>query len=136
MVEPIASAALQASAKQGEPVAVEPGASLMDGLVVESASKIGYPVLHDAAFAFLSVPDTAAVDAMQLRAGLAQPIPVGETGIAGWAGLCHAAADPSLREALGLDEGSRVVVIATEGPTDPEVYEEVVGSPPAPLPAP
>ena len=46
------------------------------------------------------------------------------------------AADPSLREALGLDEGSRVVVVATEGPTDPEVYEEVVGSPPAPLPAP
>ena len=136
MVEPIASAALQASAKQGEPVAVEPGASLMDGLVVESASKIGYPVLHDAAFAFLSVPDTAAVDAMQLLAGLPQPIPVGETGIAGWAGLCHAAADPSLREALGLDEDSRVVVVATEGPTDPEVYEEVVGSPPAPLPAP
>ena len=44
MVEPLASAALQASAKAGAPVAVTPGSSLMDGLVVESASKIGYPV--------------------------------------------------------------------------------------------
>lgn len=48
LVEPLASAALQASARAGEPVAVAPAASLMDGLVVESASKIGYPVLHDA----------------------------------------------------------------------------------------
>jgi threonine dehydratase len=32
----------------GEPVTVAPDASLMDGLVVESASKIGYPVLHEA----------------------------------------------------------------------------------------
>ena len=89
MVEPLASAALQASAKAGSPTTVEPGASVMDGLVVESASKIGYPVLHDAAFAFLAVPDDAARDAMRLlgEPHSDQPLVVGETGIAGWAGF-------------------------------------------------
>lgn len=89
MVEPLASAALQASAKAGSPTTVEPGSSIMDGLVVESASKIGYPVLHDAAFAFLAVPDDAASDAMRMLAEpeFEQPLVVGETGIAGWAGF-------------------------------------------------
>ena len=38
-----------------------------------------------------------------------------------------AAQDPALRSALGMDASSRVVVVATEGATDPAVYEEVVG---------
>ena len=46
-------------------------------------------MLHDAAFAFLAVPDEAASGAMQLLAEtrLEQPLVVGETGIAGWAGF-------------------------------------------------
>ena len=128
LVEPLSSAALQASGIAGAPTAVSPGASVMDGLVVESASKIGYPVLHEAAFAFLAVPDSAAVAAMRLLA--ASGLVVGETGIAGWAGFCVAAKDPTIRATLGLDSTSRVCVVATEGATDPSVYEQIVGMTP------
>ena len=38
-----------------------------------------------------------------------------------------AALDPTLREALGLDPGSRVVAIGSEGATDTVTFERVVG---------
>jgi hypothetical protein len=44
---------------------------------------------------------------------------------------------PRLRRdlGLGLDEGSTVLVIGSEGATDPETYERVVGSPVAAIEA-
>jgi phosphatidate phosphatase APP1 len=41
----------------------------------------------------------------------------------------HAArqADPALRQTLGLDAGSRVLLLGSEGDTDPVIYREVVG---------
>ena len=38
--------------------------------------------------------------------------------------------DPELRESVGIDAMSRVLVINTEGATDPELYTELVGSTP------
>ena len=38
--------------------------------------------------------------------------------------------DEELKQQLGIDAGSRVVVIATEGATDPEVYRDLVGRSP------
>jgi diaminopropionate ammonia-lyase len=108
IVEPLASAALQASAKAGSPTTVKPGSSVMDGLVVESASTIGYPVLHDAAFAFLAVPDDAARDAMRMLAEpeSEQSLVVGETGIAGWAGFISTLSKPNARACLRVHRAS------------------------------
>ncbi|MCZ6677416.1 MAG: hypothetical protein O7E52_09210 [Candidatus Poribacteria bacterium] len=39
--------------------------------------------------------------------------------------------DEHLRRQLDLDTSSRVVIIATEGATDPKVYENIVGTRPA-----
>ena len=47
------------------------------------------------------------------------------------AGLLATAADPELREALGLGPDSHVLVIGSEGATDPAIYERIVGRPPA-----
>lgn len=58
------------------------------------------------------------------------PIVAGECGAVGLAGLLHAAAKPELRRSIGLDEGSRVLLINTEGATDPELYESLVGATP------
>ena len=55
---------------------------------------------------------------------------IGETGIAAWAGFLAATCDENLRQQLGLDGSSRVVIIATEGATDPEVYRNLVGASP------
>ena len=55
---------------------------------------------------------------------------IGETGIAAWAGFLAATCDEELKQQLGLDSSSRVVIIATEGATDPEVYRSLVGATP------
>jgi diaminopropionate ammonia-lyase len=46
------------------------------------------------------------------------------------AGLIAAAFDDHLRTALGLDVGSRVLVIGSEGATDAEAYARTVGQTP------
>lgn len=42
-------------------------------------------------------------------------------------GCLAALADPALRDALGLDADSRVLVFGSEGATDPELYQRIVG---------
>ncbi|MCY3735000.1 MAG: diaminopropionate ammonia-lyase [Gemmatimonadaceae bacterium] len=134
VVEPTNSACLYHSAlDDGAATVSSDGRSVMDGLVVESASPQAWEILRAGAFAFLTVPDEAAVDAMrQAAAGVGgdPPLVIGETGIAAWAGLLAATRDEELKQQLGIDSGSRVVVIATEGATDPEVYGSLVGRTP------
>ena len=134
VVEPTNSACLYHSAlDDGAATVSSDGRSVMDGLVVESASPQAWEILRGGAFAFLTVPDEAAVDAMrQAAAGVGgdPPLVIGETGIAAWAGFLAATRDDELRRQLGLDSGSRVVIIATEGATDPEVYRDLVGRTP------
>jgi len=55
------------------------------------------------------------------------PIVAGESGVAGLAALLLACADPKARAELGLDGDSRVLVIGTEGATDPETWRAIVG---------
>ncbi len=134
VVEPTNSACLYHSAlDDGAATVSSDGRSVMDGLVVESASPQAWEILRGGAFAFLTVPDEAAVDAMrQAAAGVGgdPPLVIGETGIAAWAGFLAATRDDELKQQLGLDAGSRVVIIATEGATDPEVYGSLVGRTP------
>ncbi len=54
-------------------------------------------------------------------------IVAGESGAAGLAGFLATAGELTCREALGLDRASRVLVIGTEGATDPEVYRRITG---------
>ena len=46
------------------------------------------------------------------------------------AGLIAAALDPDLRQALDLGAASRVLVIGSEGATDPLIYRQTVGRAP------
>ena len=131
VVEPTTSACLYQSAIANSAVTVSgDGQSVMDGLVVESASPQAWDILKAGAFAFLTIPDEAAVDAMRQAATGDPPMVIGETGIAAWAGLLATTRDDNLRQQLGLDCNSRIVIIATEGATDPEVYRDLVGATP------
>jgi diaminopropionate ammonia-lyase len=58
----------------------------------------------------------------------------GETGAAGLGGLIEVLARAETRARLGLTSASRVLLICTEGATDPASYRTIVGTPPA-LPA-
>ena len=134
VTEPTASCCLYQSAQTGHPVTVSGDtSSVMDGLVVEEPTAEAWTILGDGAFAFLTVPDQAAVDAMRQAAqplGDDPPTVIGATGSAAWAGFLAASSDPQLCSQLGLDEHSRVVVLVSEGATDPEVYRDIVGKSP------
>lgn len=134
VVDPSKAACLFESAKVGHPVAVPHGeATVMAMLECYEPSLIAWRILARAADAFMTVDDQEAIDAMRL---LAYPehsdpaIVAGESGGVGLAALLNVAADPALREAIGLDESSRVFLINTEGATDPELYESLVGKMP------
>ena len=134
VVEPENAACLYVSAVNGKPT-VFPG-DLETVMACLAAGEVNVPawlVLDRAADAFLTVPDEAAVAGMRLLAegvGGDAPVVAGESGIAALAGLLAACADAGARKALELDDDSRVLVIGSEGATDPVLYRRIVGRSP------
>jgi diaminopropionate ammonia-lyase len=102
--------------------------TLMDGLSVGQISALAWPLL-DGAAATLTISDSVAIEALRILARPASLDPVvdlGETGVAAFAGLLAASAEPEARELLGLDQRSRVIAIGCEGVTDPAIYRKLV----------
>lgn len=128
VAEPDKAACLLASAEAGEPTTV-PGDldTLMAGLACGEPSLLAWQELERGAFAFVSVPDESAVACMKALAGRTPAVVAGESAVAGLAALLLVAREPFARLALGLDESSRVLLFGTEGATDREVYERLVG---------
>jgi diaminopropionate ammonia-lyase len=126
-VEPANAACLTASLRAGEPTAVATPGTSMAGLDCSEISTGAWPTLRAGIHGTITVEDHEAHAAMRelARAGLA----LGDSGAAPLAALRRLATDPearALREAVELTPASRVLLIATEGPTDPEAYARVV----------
>jgi diaminopropionate ammonia-lyase len=134
VVEPENAACLLASARSGHPAVIEGDLeTVMAGLSCGEPSLLAWEVLDQGADVFMSVPDEAAIAMMRLLAdgvGDDPPIVAGESAVAGLAGAIAAAENAGLRDRLRLDGASRVLVFGTEGATDPELYESIVGRPP------
>jgi diaminopropionate ammonia-lyase len=131
VVEPETAACCFAAAEAGRPVAV-PGTleTVMACLSCGEVSPLAFPVLAAASDDFLAVEDDWARRAMRVLADPPHgdaPVVAGETGAAALAGLLAAVADPATRAALGLDDTSSVLVLGTEGATDPAIYAKIVG---------
>jgi diaminopropionate ammonia-lyase len=130
-VEPTRADCVYRSLEAGRPVVV--GGSLqtvMAGLACGEVSELAWPVLHAGTDAAVALDDAWALEAMRVLAAPAAgdpPIVAGETGGAGLAALLAAHADPALRSCLGLDATSRVLLLGSEGDTDPAIYRAVVG---------
>jgi diaminopropionate ammonia-lyase len=123
VVDPARAACLFESAKAGRRVKVVHGRpTIMSMLECYEPSLVAWRILSRAADAFMTVGDDEAVATMKQ---LARPQPgapaivAGESGGVGLAGLTHVAADPALREAIGLGHDARVFLINTESATDP-----------------
>jgi diaminopropionate ammonia-lyase len=104
--------------------------TMMAGLACGEVSALAWDVLKEGAEFFMTVPDEAAIAAMRILADSRQSgarIVAGESAAAGLAGLLALAADETARRAARLDEGARVLLIGTEGATDPKLYEAFVG---------
>lgn len=130
-VEPRNAACWFESFKIGDPVTITGELnSLMSGLACGQPSPLAWPILHPGAQAAMTISDGAATETMRLLAmGLDDDPPVvgGESGVAGLAAFLLVSQDADARRLLGLDDASRVVVINSEGDTDPETYHSIVG---------
>ena len=72
------------------------------------------------------IPDDAAADALRRLAD--SFLSIGESGVAGLAGLQRAASDPVTRTALQLTPASRILLFGTEGITDQAAYDRILDS--------
>ncbi|MCO4891274.1 diaminopropionate ammonia-lyase [Cupriavidus sp. WGtm5] len=131
VVEPGQADCLYQSALQGRPARATGSVdSVMAGLACGETSPLAWRFLEPSVDVFMTIADDDAVTAMhRLASGDDGDVPVvaGESGAAGVAGLAVLRAQPALSAAAGLDAGSRVLVINTEGATAPVVYQQLVG---------
>ena len=128
VVEPRSAACGLQSAAAGHPIAVPgPHDSIMAGLNCGMVSIIAWPAVSTGVDVFVSVDDAAAEQAMRDLAAIG--VVAGETGAAALAGLravvagADAGGTPSVR-------GRRILVLCTEGATDPLAYRRIVGHEP------
>lgn len=130
-VEPEAAACLAPSIAAGRPIGAAGDLdTLMAGLSVGQMSWPAWEILRPATEAVAVIPDEASAAAMRILAHGADGDPElvsGESGAAGLAGLLAVAGRDDARASLRLDASSRVLLISTEGATDPLVYERIVG---------
>lgn len=131
VVEPELADCLLQSAIQGEPtVKTIEDETIMAGLSCGEVSTLGWEILSLGVDHFLAISDELVAPTMRLlAAGIDGDPPVvsGESAVAGLAVLLVASRNPELKRTLGLNRDSRVLLFATEGATDPEIYEQLVG---------
>ena len=97
----------------------------MAGLNCGTPSAIAWPDLLAGLDAVIAVDDAAAEAAMRSFATIG--VVAGESGAASLAGLEALVRDADARAGLGLGPDAVVVLLSTEGATDPVAYERVVG---------
>ncbi|ARC94780.1 diaminopropionate ammonia-lyase [Vibrio coralliilyticus] len=130
IVEPEQANCLQKSAKAGEPVVVDGDLdTLMAGLACGEVSTLAWEILKNGADDFMTLSEEAVPQAMRLLAGGYQSdaaVEAGESAVPGLAAAIIASEDEDFSQALGLNSESRVLVIGTEGATDPELYHQII----------
>ena len=143
IVEPDAVACVYASAVAGDGLphaVVESGPTIMAGLNCGEPCTVTWPVLRDFAEYYFSCPDFVAAEGMRQLAnplGGDDAIVSGESGAATFGMLLQLLTRDAFRETrmrMGLDEKAVILLVSTEGDTDPGCYREVVegGAYPAP----
>ncbi len=106
--------------------------TIMAGLACGEPNPISWDILRNHGSAFLSCPDWVSAKGMRMLAAPLRGDPAvisGESGAVGMGAIAAIMEDDScqaLRQALELDQSSRVLLISTEGDTDPEGYRRIV----------
>ena len=134
LVDPERAACWWDSLAAGRPTAVAGELdTVMAGLACGEVSLLAWRILESGTDAVMTLPDAKAEACMRRLAdgGHDRPLVAGESAVAGLAALLAAGKDEAARALLGLSADSRVLVIGTEGDTDPAIYEAIVGRPAA-----
>lgn len=130
VIEPEFAPCLFASAKAKVPTSVKiEEETLMAGLSCGEPSRIAWTVLENAVHSFMTIPDSLVAPTMRMLARGQSgdcSLEVGESAVAGLIGLICGATNASLRDELKLNSQSRVVIIGSEGVTDPSVFQSIM----------
>jgi diaminopropionate ammonia-lyase len=105
----------------------------MAGLAAGEVSNYAWSVLSVGADCCMAISDTAAITTMRLLADPPfgdRPVIGGESGVASLAAAIMATRNDAARRHLDITAESRILTIGTEGATDPDVYERLVGKTP------
>lgn len=131
IVEPVQADCLYRSASAGRRIAVDiTEESLMAGLSCGEVSTLAWTVVQQGVRDFVTMNDDLIAPTMRL---LARPgngdaaVVAGESAVPGLAVLLAASRQERLWAALNLGPASTIVVLGTEGATDPEIYEKLTG---------
>ncbi len=106
--------------------------TIMAGLACGTPSTIAWDIIKNHSACFISCPDWVAAKGMRMLGFPLRGDPVVISGESGAVGMGAIAAImeldeyKELRDALGIDGDSRVLLFSTEGDTDPEHYRQVV----------
>ena len=106
--------------------------TIMAGLACGEPNTIGFDILKNHTSFFVSCPDWVAAKGMRMLGAPVKGDPQvvsGESGAVGMGLVATLMTDPEykeLKEAIGLDENSVVLMFSTEGDTDPENYKAIV----------
>ena len=101
----------------------------MAGLSCGEPSEMAWEILAEEASDFLTIPDQIVAPTVRLLArpkGNDPVVEAGESAVAGLAALIAVRQDDVLSEKLGLGPESRVLLIGSEGVTDPVIFAEIM----------
>lgn len=122
LVEPEQANCLQESAKHNKPTVVEGELeTLMAGLACGEVSALAWEILSVGTDYFITINEETIAPTMKLLAHY--DIEAGESAVPGLAAIMVGAKEGQ----FDLNEKSKVLVLGTEGATDPQVYERLTG---------
>ncbi|MGP1598149.1 diaminopropionate ammonia-lyase [Peptoanaerobacter stomatis] len=106
--------------------------TIMAGLACGEPNPIGWDIMKDYSDAFISCPEYVAADGMRVLGnplGNDPKVISGESGAVTSGIVYEILTDENLKELkekLKIDENSKILVISTEGDTDPDNYRKIV----------
>ena len=130
-VEPTSAACVLESVRAGAITTLgHPQDSMMAGLNCATPSLVAWPLVSRGFDVYLATAEARVPEAMRLLAE--DGVVAGETGAAALAGMLRLVAGDAgddARAAARLGPEARVLLLCTEGATDPEAYRRIVGAP-------
>lgn len=134
VLEPAKAACVLSSIQTGRRVTITGDLeTVMAGLSCGEVSELAWDVLATATSSAVAIDDQLALEGMKrLAAGLNgdPPIVGGECSGGPIGALLEIGRNPDLRRVLGIGADASVLVIGTEGATDPAIYRAIVGRDP------
>lgn len=131
LVDPENAACWYDSLKAGTPKTVGGDHdTIMAGLACGEVSQLAWTLLARDVEGVIVIDDDAAEETMRLLAtgnDLDLPLVAGESGVGGLVGFVALADDDPVRDSLGIDAHSRLLFFSTEGATDKDTYQKIVG---------